>query len=137
MDDSRIGNVQRTGTLDEYEQRLAAITNARLASELTAQLADLPPQFRFDPGRPLPATPAPADGNVRNLAVAALVLGIASIPLSICLVGGLLGIASTFLNVPGSRGTSGWSMALIGQVLGIVGIVLSLGVLTLVIVSPA
>jgi hypothetical protein len=74
---------------------------------------------------------------VRAFAVTALSLGIASIPLSICMVGGLFGIAAIFFSFPGSRGASGWSMALIGRILGIIGVILSLGVLALVIFSPS
>jgi hypothetical protein len=155
MADERVGTAQRTEvlellnraleegylSLDEYEQRMRATSDAQTMSQLHTQLRDLPRQFHWYPGAqrtPIgrPQRPA-ADRNVRAFAVTALSLGIASIPLSICMVGGLFGIAAIFFSFPGSRGASGWSMALIGRILGIIGVILSLGVLALVIFSPS
>jgi hypothetical protein len=153
MEDERVGNEQRTQvlelltaaleqgyiTLDEYEQRMAPVNTAKTASVLSGQVADLPPQFRWDPrtaARQQPAVSRIRDDNVRTFAVTSLALGAASIPLSLCLVGWLFGIAAIFLSVPGSKGASGWSKALVGRVLGIIGIVLSIGVGLVVIFSP-
>jgi hypothetical protein len=153
-DDERVGNAQRSHvldllsraleggylTLDEYEQRMTTVSSAKLASELRTQLRDLPAQFQWDPRQQPPPPPqaqrAPDDSNVRAFAVTALSLGIASIPLSVCLVGWLFGLAAIFFSIPGGRGASGWSKAIIGRILGFIGIILSIGVIVLVVVSP-
>jgi hypothetical protein len=155
MEDERVGNQQRTQvldllsaaleqgylTLEEYEQRMAVVTEAKTASVLHRQVTDLPPQFRWDPRattrRPDPGlgTSPQTDGNVRTFAITSLVLGIASIPLALCFVGWLFGIAAIFLSVPGSKGASGWSKALVGRVLGIIGIVMSVGFIAIGIIA--
>jgi hypothetical protein len=157
MEDQRVGNQQRTQvldllsaaleqgylTLEEYEERMAAVSTAKTASVLHSQVTDLPAQFRWDPRvttqRPDPGLGSKphADGNVRTFAITSLVLGIASIPLALCLVGWLFGIAAIFFSIPGSKGASGWSKALVGRVLGIIGIVLSGGVIAIVIFGNA
>jgi hypothetical protein len=49
----------------------------------------------------------------------------------------VFGAAAVFFSFPGRRGASGWSMALVGRVLGIIGIIFTLDVLAIVISSPA
>jgi hypothetical protein len=148
MEDERAGNQQRTQvldllsaaleqgylTLEEYEQRMTVVTAAKTVSVLHGQVADLPAQFRWDPRAAAQQQPNGGQGsqprtddNVRTFAIASLVLGIASIPLALCFVGWLFGIAAIFLSIPGSRGASGWSKAVVGRVLGIIGIVMSVG----------
>jgi hypothetical protein len=155
MHDERIGNAQRAKfmellgkateegylSLDEYDQRAMAVSGARLMSELQSQTSDLPSQFHWDPrvaiGSSAPPLPHPADQNVTNFAIASLALGIASIALSACFgVGGLFGLAAIFFSIPGARGASGWSKAFVGRVLGIIGIVLSLGVVAILLLTP-
>jgi hypothetical protein len=143
MIDQRADNAQRTEvigllnraldrdllTLDDYDTRVAAVGAATYASELLAALQDLPPGYAWHPqaaGVGTPARPAatkPASGR------SALVLGIASLPLSICLVGGVLGAVAVVLSLRGERPGRGLSAALLGRVFGIVGILLSLGAL--------
>jgi hypothetical protein len=155
MEDERVGNQQRTQvlellsaaleqgylTLEEYEQRMAVVTEAKTMSVLQSQVGDLPAQFRWDP-RVAPQRPDAGHGsrphtddNVRTFAVTALVLGIASIPLALCFVGWLFGIAAIFFSIPGARGASGWSKALVGRVLGILGIVMSVGFIAIGIIA--
>lgn len=155
MEDERVGNQQRTQVLDllssaleqgyltlqEYEERMAVATDAKMVSDLQRQTADLPSQFRWDPrakpqqtGAARPNRPA-TDDNVRTFAITSLVLGIVSIPLSLCLVGGLFGITAIFFSIPASKGASGWSKALVGRALGIIGTVLSVGVAVLALIG--
>jgi hypothetical protein len=93
---------------------VARVGTATYASELTDQVADLPPPYTW-----ILPPPPPASGRV------ALILGIASVPLSICGIGAVLGILAVFASRGGTRG--GVSPALIGRVFGILGIALSIG----------
>ncbi|GII25714.1 DUF1707 SHOCT-like domain-containing protein [Planosporangium mesophilum] len=153
MEDERVGNQQRTQvlellgaaleqgyiTLEEYEQRMAAVSAAPTMSVLYGQVADLPPQFRWDPGpnaqQPAvrPAVQPLAEAKARTFAITALVFGIASVPLSICFVGWLLGIVAIIFSVPGAKGTDSWTKAFVGRVLGILGIVIELGLVAILI----
>jgi DUF1707 SHOCT-like domain len=149
--DERIGNAQRTRvlellgkateegylSLDEYDQRAVAVTTARMRSELLAVVWDLPAQFRWDP-RTTPPRLAPAKGPDRQaFATAALALGLASIPLAPCLLGGLLGLAAVLCSIPGSRGGAGSGRAVIGRILGLVGVAAAVVVLILIVTSSA
>jgi hypothetical protein len=135
--DERVGNPQRAEVidlltraldderlpLDEYDRRVAAVGAATYAAELQAQVHDLPAEYGWRPhALPAPVTP---DRPVRSYARTTLVLGILSLPLSMCLIGwifGILAIRYSRLGQPRSFGP-----ALIGRVLGIVGILLSAG----------
>jgi len=136
MADVRVGNAQRTEVLDllsraldqgrlplvEYDRRVVAVGSATYAGELAAQLGGLPPGFDWSPhALPPPVTP-PA---VPRSGTAALVLGIVSLPLSVCLVGWIFGILAILYSRRGPA--NGFRPALIGRVLGIVGILLSVG----------
>jgi hypothetical protein len=126
----RIGNAERThvlGLLDgahtagllpveQYDTRVAQVGTATYASELADQVADLPPPYTL--AQPPPATAGNAAGNV------ALILGIASVPLSICAVGGVLGVLAVLASRGAARGRV--TPALIGRVFGILGIALSI-----------
>jgi hypothetical protein len=150
MRDERVGSVHRAQvtdllsralaegylSLDEFDRRQVAVTSATLNSELLAQMHDMPPQFQWDPRVPVPTMHSADDRNVKAFATTALILGVTSIPMSLCLAGWVFGIAAIFFSVPGSRGGTGWSKALIGRVLGIIGIVLSIGVLAIVLFAP-
>lgn len=123
----RIGNAERThvlGLLDgahtagllpmeQYDSRVAQVGTATYASELADQVADLPPPYTWT----LPPPP-PAAGRV------ALILGIASVPFSMCLIGGILGILAVIASRGVARGRV--SAALIGRVFGVVGVALSI-----------
>ena len=140
MRDERVGNSQRTevigllgqalddGTLalGDYDGRIVAVGISTHTCDLLAQLRDLPPEYGWQPhpaaeppvSPPLGATPPRPDR-------AALILGMASLPLSVCFVGGVLGMIAVGLslrNRPASRA------ALTGRVLGGIGILLSIGV---------
>ncbi|MBF9131886.1 DUF1707 and DUF4190 domain-containing protein [Plantactinospora sp. S1510] len=149
----RVGTAQRTqvvgllsealgqGYLDltEYDQRMSAATSAKTVAELSGQVADLPPQFQWDPRRvPPPAAPRSASpSNTSTASVASLVLGITSIPLAICLgVGGLFGLAAVVLGRSGMRGTGDHGKALTGLILGCLGILSSIFVVLVYFFAP-
>jgi hypothetical protein len=109
-----------------------AVGTATYASELLDQLGDLPPEYAWLPAAAI-AAPAGA-GRTRARGRAALVLGLLSLPTSFCVLGGLLGAAAVVLSLRSPR-RAGWGAALVGRVLGIVGIVLSLGALVALMVA--
>ncbi|MFI5493630.1 DUF1707 domain-containing protein [Actinoplanes sp. NPDC051859] len=146
MKDERIGTVHRTQVIDllnqalaeghlpetNYDTRIVAVSTATYASDLLAQVQDLPPRLQWDPRNAAPPTPPD-----RNAGRGALALGIASVPLSFCLIGGILGIVAIVLSTRG-RGAHGVGPALIGRVLGITSVVLSLtAVIALIIAARA
>jgi hypothetical protein len=136
MRDERVGTAERTEVvdalnramdeghlaLDEYDRRIAAVGTATYTSELLAQVGDLPPRFGWAP-RGRAATPAPPARP--GYARAALILGAASMPLSMCLVGWVFGILA--IHYGRRAGATGSAAALIGKVFGVVGVVLSIG----------
>lgn len=108
--------------LDEYDRRVVAVGTATYAEQLRAQLQDLPPEYGWRPHAAAPpVVPRPAKAYGRT----ALILGVVSLPLSICLVGWIFGILAILYGRRG--GAKGGSSALIGRVFGIVGILLSIG----------
>src|SRR5690349_19666733 len=98
MRDERIGTVHRTQVIDllnqalaegrlsetAYDSRVVAVSTATYASDLQAQVQDLPPGLQWDPRNAAP--PEPPD---RNAGRGALILGLFAVPLSFCLIGGL------------------------------------------------
>ncbi|WP_346259641.1 DUF1707 domain-containing protein [Plantactinospora sp. ZYX-F-223] len=128
--------------LAEYEERMVSVQAARTVADLTRPLADLPAQFRWYPHPPAGAAAAPLvrppggrpgqlgqvgteRGEERDTWVAALILGIVSLPLSLCLGAGVLpGAVAILLGRP-RRGRSHQVRATIGMVLGVVGVALS------------
>lgn len=118
--------------LEDYDHRVAQVGAATYASELLDQLRDLPPEFAWLP-RTAVATPATARKPAAS-GRAALVFGILALPTSFCVVGGVLGIVAVALSLRGER-RSGLTPALIGRVLGIVGIVLAVGALIAFVVA--
>jgi len=113
---------------------MTVANSSKFTSELAGLVSDLPPQFRWDPRR-LPKAVAVRRDSVHTMTVAALVLGIVSIPMAACLGGLLFGIAAVVLSVPGARGPERWGMAVTARVLGVIGGLLSIGVIVLFIVS--
>jgi hypothetical protein len=109
--------------LDEYDRRVAAVGTATYASELQAQVNDLPDEYGWRPHAL--AAPVVPDHPVRSYGKTALVLGILSLPLSMCLIGWIFGILAILYSRRGQTRTVG--PALIGRVFGIVGILLSVG----------
>ena len=113
----RLGAALEAGllTVEDHDTRVAAVGAATYAADLRAQLSGLPAAYAWHPAPP--AAPAPPGRT-------ALILGVASIPLSCCVIGGVLGV----LAVLAGRGSGpGVSPALIGRICGIIGIVLSIG----------
>jgi Domain of unknown function (DUF1707) len=145
MRDERVGTAQRTQviealsralgegylTLEEYDHRVVAVGSATYASELLGTVQDMPPEFGWDP-RPVPPPP----GRPARFARTALVLGVVSLPSSVCLLGAVFGVAAIAFSVPGGRGAGPWSPAMIGRVLGAVGIALSAAVLIALLSGP-
>jgi hypothetical protein len=145
--DERIGTAHRLTVLDllskalehgfldlaEYEQRMTIVNSAKTASVLMEQVSDLPPQFRWDPRQSAIPPVVQATGSNESIApMTALVLGIISIPASVCLgAGALFGAGAIVLGRIGMR-TPQSQRASIGVVLGIIGVALSLGFWVLV-----
>ncbi|MGA5299183.1 DUF1707 SHOCT-like domain-containing protein [Nucisporomicrobium flavum] len=143
MRDERIGTVHRTQVIDllnqaltegslpepDYDARIVAVGSATYASDLLAQVQDLPPRLQWDPRAAAPPTPPD-----RNAGRGALILGLLAVPLSFCLIGGLLGVAAIVLSTRG-RGAHGVGPALIGRVLGIVSVVLTIGAVAALVVA--
>ena len=129
MSEVRVGNAQRTQVLglltraldaralavEEYDRRVAAVGAATYAGELAAQLRDLPGEYAWQPAPPAP----------RAYGRTALILGILSVPLSMCLVGWVFGILAIGYSRRGPA--TGFGTAMLGRVFGIVGILLSIG----------
>lgn len=128
-----LGNAYEAGVLavEDYDTRVAGAGTATYASELRAQLAGLPPAYAWEPEPVRPAPPPPASAASGRIA---LILGIASVPLSFCLVGGVLGVLAVVASRRGGPAPGGPRVtpALIGRIFGIVGIALSLAALTAV-----
>ena len=135
MKDERIGTVHRTQVIgqlsdalgegllstDQYDTRVISVSTATHASDLLAQVQDLPPRLQWDP-----RNAAPPIAPNRNAGRTALILGMVGVPLSFCLLGWILGVAAIVVSTRG-RGAHGVGPALIGRVLGIISIVLSIG----------
>lgn len=145
----RVGTVQRTQVLDllskaleegylelaEFEQRMTVVTAAKTVGELMDQVADLPPQFRWEPKgavRPVPASTS--GGSTQTSSLASLILAIVSIPLAPCFgIGAIFGIAAVVLSRPGLRTKSDYGKALTGLVVGCLGIAGSIVMLLILI----
>jgi hypothetical protein len=144
MREERVGNSQRTEVigllgqalddgalaLDDFDGRVIAVSSATHACDLRAQVDDLPSPYAWRPHpveKPPPEPPSPS-ASPRS-GQAALILGIASVPLAACFVGALLGVAAIALSlrVPTRPGLSA---ALLGRIFGIIGILLTAGALT-------
>jgi hypothetical protein len=147
--DTRVGTVERAQVLgllgealdagllpiEEYDARVVAVGTANHAAELRRQLGDLPPEYAWEEPDAAPSPAADRGSAAKPASTAAgrvaLILGIASVPLSICVIGGILGVLAVLASArsappaPGRRVTA----ALVGRVFGILGIVLSIGAL--------
>jgi hypothetical protein len=149
---TRIGTMQRNEVLhllgqaleegyldlDEYEQRMTAVTAAKTADQLMEQVTDLPHQFQWSPQRPAGvASPSRSAHSAHVTSIASLVLAIVSLPLAVCFgIGGLFGIAAIVLSRPGLRTKDDYGKALTGFVGGCLGVLLSLGMILLYIFVP-
>jgi hypothetical protein len=143
MKDERIGTVHRTQVIDrlgqalgeglltteQHDGRVVSVSTATYASDLLAQVQDLPPRLQWDPRNAAPPTPPN-----RNAGKAALVLGVIGVLLSFCLLGWIPGIAAIVVSTRG-RGAHGVGPALIGRVLGIISVVLSIGAAVALVVA--
>lgn len=150
--EARIGSAQRDevadllsraleeGYLDlsEYDQRVTLVHSAKTAAELTEQVSDLPPQFRWSPQQSVAVRSKSArDPNTHATSIASLVLAISSVPLAVCFgVGGLFGIAAVMLSRPGLRSRTDYGKALTGFVVGCLGIASSIAVIILFVLVP-
>jgi hypothetical protein len=135
MSDLRVGNAERTEvialltralddghlTLAEYDGRIATVSAASHVWELATPLNGLPPEFGWLPAAAQP--PAAPGRNTANYGRISLILGLVSLPLSVCFVGWVFGILA--IVYAGRAGGRGFSAALIGRVLGIVSILLT------------
>jgi hypothetical protein len=152
MGEERVGNAQRGAVLDllgraleegyldldEYEARLQRVTEGKTVAALHAQVADLPPQFRWDHNGSIPKSRQErAKESANAMAVASIALGVAAIPTSLCFgAGAIPGIAALFFARRALRQEDGRGKAITGLVLGIVGTALSIGIVLLFLLSP-
>lgn len=122
------------GYLDlvEYERRLIEVTGARTADDLAAQLADLPPKFRWDPRTPVVTG---ADRAVATRTTLALVTSIAAVPLAACYGAGALPAAvAVLLARSGRHQPDQRAKAVAATVIGSIGIALAVAVVIVLIV---
>jgi len=145
LEHQRVGHAQRGAVLDllnraleegylelhEYEARMPRVTEAKTVRALYAQVADLPPQFRWDP-RHLP--PLGKEGRRReradNEALVSLIVGILAVPSTLCLgAGGLLGIVGGVFGVRALRDGGNAPQAVAGIGLGLISVALAVLVL--------
>ena len=128
--------------LDEYDHRSGRVGAAKLMSELTAQVEDLPAAFRWDPAAPptLPPPPvpvrAPAESSDRFVARAALVAGIVSVPLGLIVIGVVAAVVAVALSFSVRPASPHRGIAVVGRVCGCVGAALAALMLILVIAMP-
>jgi hypothetical protein len=142
----RVGTQQRTavaellatalaeGYLDlaEFDRRTVATHRAVTVGDLFAQLRDLPRQFQWLSTPPVVPPPRRSDGGV--IAAVALALSVVSLPMALCGgLGGLLAVAGTVLGALALRANGSHAAGVAAVVVGLVGTVLSLGVLALVV----
>jgi hypothetical protein len=148
----RVGNAQRAVVLDllsraleegyldlaEYEVRMAGVTEAKSVPTLFGLVADLPPQFRWDPHQPLPKSRQERERETADSAsLVALILGAVSIPAAVCIGAGFfVGIAALYFGRRGLRAGGSQPKAVAGLVLGVVGMALSLIFVAIVIFAP-
>lgn len=129
-------------SLDEYEQRAAVTAVAKTAYDLTQQVTDLPPRLRWVPQPRTVAQARPGGhgtatpNSAHTTAVASLVLGLVSIPMSVCIgTGGIIGVAAAVLSRPGLRSPQEHGKAMVGLVTGLLGVALSAAFLLLIILG--
>ena len=148
----RVGHAQRTVVLDllskaleegylelhEYEARLVRVTEAKSVADLYGQVADLPPQLRWDPRQPMPRSREDRQReNADSAALVAFVLGLVSLPTTVCFgAGGLVGIAAVVFGGRALRLGGNRPKAIAGLVLGIIGIAVSIALVLAVMLSP-
>ncbi|WP_433290632.1 DUF1707 SHOCT-like domain-containing protein [Actinoplanes sp. CA-030573] len=136
MRDRRVGHAERTQVLGllgnayeagvlpvgEYDARVAAVGSAGYASQLRLQVSDLPPAYAWK--EPVSAGAPERSGTGRI----ALILGIASVPMSMCGIGLVLGVLAVVAGRTAGPADGGprVTSALVGRVFGIIGIALSL-----------
>jgi Domain of unknown function (DUF1707) len=117
-----LGDAHEAGLLPtgEYDSRVAAVGSATYASQLRLQVSDLPPAYTWSERAAPAPEPSPAAARI------ALILGLASIPLSVCVVGGVLGVLAVVASRNAGRGVG---PALLGRIFGLVGAALSVAAL--------
>jgi uncharacterized protein DUF1707 len=119
-----LGNAFEAGVLPlgDYDARVAAVGTATHASQLQLQVSDLPPAYTWGEMPPLPPDTTPVSGRL------ALVLGLASVPMSVCGIGFLLGLLAVIASRGGGPQPGGPRVtpALIGRIAGLLGITLSI-----------
>ncbi|XTZ16858.1 DUF1707 SHOCT-like domain-containing protein [Micromonospora echinospora] len=144
----RVGTHQRTavaellasalaeGYLDlaEFDRRTVATHRAVTVGDLSAQVGDLPRQFRWAPTPPVVLPPPRPHGG--TMAAVALALSVTSVPMAFCAgVGGLLAVPGTILGALSLRSNGSHGIGVAAVLLGLVGTVLSLGLLAVFVLT--
>ncbi|SCL22661.1 protein of unknown function [Micromonospora pallida] len=145
----RVGNDQRAAvlellskaladgylTLSEFDQRSLAVHSAVTVGNLVGPLRDLPRQFHWMPQSAPAVRHAAADKS--PLALTAVVLGVVSLPLSLCGgLGGILGVAAAILGGVVARNKMDHSKGVLALTLGLVSAAISLAFLAMVLLAP-
>jgi hypothetical protein len=152
LEHQRVGTAQRTTVLDllsraleegyldleEYEGRLVRVTESKSVADLYSQVADLPPQFRWDPRMPLPPDRRDQQReSADSAALVGLILGVVSIPTSLCFgAGAIVGAAGVIFARRGMRLGGSQPKAVTGLILGVIGIALSIAFVVALLLTP-
>jgi hypothetical protein len=146
--DQRVGNTQRDHVLGllgraltegylsaaEYEDRVVAASASQREAELFAQLQDLPSQFLWQPGMPVPQPERDSTG--RGMSYATLVLGMLSVPLGLIIIGAVPAVGGVILSLASNASDRRLrSFGFVGRMLSLVGLVISVLMLVLVIAA--
>jgi hypothetical protein len=142
LERQRVGHAQRTAVLEllnraleegylelhEYEIRLPLITQAKTVRALYAQVADLPPQFRWNPHQLPPAGPEERRRERASTeALVSLIISAIAVPSTLCLgAGGILGLVGAVFGVRALRDGGSPAQAITGIGLGLLSMALGL-----------
>ncbi|MEU4567895.1 DUF1707 domain-containing protein [Micromonospora sp. NPDC023956] len=114
--------------LAEFDRRTVATHRAVTVGDLSPQLRDLPRQFQWLPTPPVVAPPRRSHDE--SMAAVALSLSVASLPTAFCAgLGGLLAVTGVILGALALRTGGRQTVGVAAVVIGLVGTVLSLGLL--------
>ena len=144
----RVGTAQRQAAVElltraleggyidlvEYERRMVVVQSATFAGDIVGPMSDLPRQFQWNPHHEVAPVVPPAQqhhqqvpaADVGSKSTLSLVMGALSLPLSICFGIGLIpAVAALLLSRPGLKAHPTNTSAVVGLVLGIVGVAAS------------
>ncbi|GAA4600786.1 hypothetical protein BJY16_003662 [Actinoplanes octamycinicus] len=122
-------------TIEEFSERSRQAYASRTWGELSTVVHDLPV-----PVLAHPVTPPPPPADRGRMPLLAMVLGLLSLPLAPCLLGGLTGIVATVLGIVALKGRqvpNGRAMAITGLVCGSAGVLVQVAMLLMLFFSSS